>query len=642
MRLSNVILFFLFLTNTLFSQVAITDEPKSGFEERITSAVNEIRIIDTHEHLATEEQRLKSNDKIDFSYLFRHYAKEDLISASNNSNKGLIELIYKSDFPLLDRWELLEPFYKAMRSTGYGRVPLIAARDLFGVSDINESTIEELTTKMKEANKLGWYEYVLKERAKIDLSIQDMGHQEFDQNYYRHVERFSQFTLISSGSEIRNFGAQYDVPINNMSDYLNLLRDRFEAGVKLGMVGVKTGVAYERILKFENVSKEKGEEIFNALLKNSTVSSDDVKAVQDYLFHRMLDLVDEFDLPMQIHTGLHAGNGNIITNSKPTHLTNLFFEYPDIDFILFHGGYPYGGELGTLAKNFPNVFIDMCWTYVISPSYSERYLHEWLETVPANKIMAFGGDYSFVEAVYAHSVMARQIIAKVLIEKVRTRYLTETEAIDVAKMILRENALRIFKLEGNTNSYDSIDILNRPGAINDWWKLYNTKVGFIRSWKVIGIFDYGTGLDNIYPPESEMQLDKSYSGKGGMIKWETEKASSSGYLNLITILGKRNADVSPRAFGIAYAYAEVESLDDREVKMTLGSNDGAKMWINNEVVYNRHVPRNAVADQEMLTVKFKKGINKILVKVENLGASWGLYIRVVNPKEDLKILQFED
>ena len=158
----------------------------------------------------------------------------------------------------------------------------------------------------------------------------------------------------------------------------------------------------------------------------------------------------------------------------------------------------------------------------------------------------------------------------------------------------------------------------------------------------IGIFDFGTGLDQIYPPENEILLDKSYSGKGGMIKWKTEKASQSGYLNLISILGNRNSDVSPRAYGIAYAYAEVESPDDREVKMTLGSNDGSKMWINNEVVYDRHVPRNAVADQEMLTVNFKKGINKILVKVENLGASWGLFIRVVNPEEDFQIIQFDD
>lgn len=642
MKYLTIIFLVFILFNSLLSQVSITDEPKIGFEDRIISAVNEIRIIDTHEHLGTEEQRLQSSDKIDFTYLFRHYAKEDLISASNNSNKGLIELIYKSDFPLSDRWELLKPYYKAMRSTGYGRVPLIAARDLYGVSDINKSTIEELTAKMREANKPGLYQHVLKEKAKIDLSIQDMGHQKFDQKFYRHVERFSQFALISSGSEIKDFGAQHNLEINNMKDYLQLLRKVFVAGVNSGMVGVKTGAAYVRILKFENVSKEKGEAVFTALLNNLPVSSEDIKAVQDYLMHRMLDLVDEFDLPMQIHTGLLAGNGNVITNSNPTHLTNLFFEYPDIDFILFHASYPYGGELGTLAKNFPNVFIDMCWAYVISPSFSERYLHEWIETVPANKIMGFGGDYSFVEAVYAHSVMARQIIAKVLIEKVRTRYLTENEAIDIAKMFLRENALRIFKLEGKKNSYDNIEILNKPGAIHDWWELHNTKVGFINSWKVIGTFDFGSGLETIYPPESEIQLDKSYNGKGGMVKWETENSSSSGYLNLITIMSKRNANVSPRAEGIAYAYAEVESPDDREVKMTLGSNDGAKMWLNSEVVYNKHVARNAIADQEMLTVNFKKGNNKILVKVENLGASWGLYLRIIDPQKDLELIKFEN
>jgi len=625
-------------TNLVTAQIQIVDSPKSGYEERIISAVNEIRIIDTHEHLVTEEQRIKQVDKIDFTNLFKHYAKEDLISASND--KGLIELIYDTDFSLKDRWELLEPIYKAMRTTAYGRVPLIAARDLFGISDINSTTIEELSNRMKVATKPGWYAYVLKEKAKIDLSFQDNGHQKFDPNFYRHVERFSQFALVSSGSEIRDFGSQYNMPINDIDDYLKLLRSVFIAGVDSGMIGVKTGAAYVRTLQFDNTSEEKGEAVFTSLLKNDSVSAADIKAVQDYLMHRMLDLVDEFNMPLQIHTGLHAGNGNIITNSKPTHLTNLFFEYPDIDFILFHGGYPYGGELATLAKNFPNVFIDMCWTYVISPSYSERYLHEWLETIPANKIMGFGGDYSFVEAVYAHSVMARKVISKVLVEKVRTGYMTESEAIDVAKMILRENALRIFKLEGNVNPYTDSEVLKRPGPIHDWWEIHKSDTGFIQSWKVIGIFDFGTGLDNIFPPENEIQFDKSYSGKGGKVEWKTENTTESGYLNLIAVFSKRNKEINPSSEGIAYAYTEVISPDNREIKITLGSNDGAKMWVNDAIIYNKHAGRNAVADHEILTVKLKKGKNKLLVKVENLGASWGLYVRIIDSKNELKIKKF--
>jgi predicted TIM-barrel fold metal-dependent hydrolase len=117
-----------------------------------------------------------------------------------------------------------------------------------------------------------------------------------------------------------------------------------------------------------------------------------------------------------------------------------------VRFCLYHGGYPYGGELSALAKNFRNVYIDMCWMYIISPSYSKRYLHEWLETVPANKIMAFGGDYHNVENIYGHAVMARQVISHVLIEKVRSGYLTEEEAKSIARMVMRDNALAFYRI----------------------------------------------------------------------------------------------------------------------------------------------------------------------------------------------------
>jgi hypothetical protein len=100
-----------------------------------------------------------------------------------------------------------------------------------------------------------------------------------------------------------------------------------------------------------------------------------------------------------------------------------------------------------LAKGFRNVFIEMSWIYVISPSYAARYLHEWLETVPANKILAFGGDYHNVENAYAHSLIARATVAQVLKEKVASGYLSEAEAMKIATMILHENAIAVFKIK---------------------------------------------------------------------------------------------------------------------------------------------------------------------------------------------------
>ena len=171
------------------------------------------------------------------------------------------------------------------------------------------------------------------------------------------------------------------------------------------------------------------------------------RPLQDYMFFALLDLARQHKIPVVLHTGLQAGKGNYITNSNPVLLSNVFLAYPDVKFALFHGSYPYGGEVSTLAKNFRNVYIDMNWSYAISPSYAERYLHEWLEAVPAGKIMAFGGDYTCVENVYGELVIAKKVISNVLINKVKEGYLTEPEAKNVARLILRDNAIRFYNLE---------------------------------------------------------------------------------------------------------------------------------------------------------------------------------------------------
>lgn len=124
------------------------------------------------------------------------------------------------------------------------------------------------------------------------------------------------------------------------------------------------------------------------------------------MFYFILDIANRKRLVMQIRTGIHEGSGNILSNSNPELLSNLFLEYPDVTFDIFHIGYPYQNELAVLAKNFPNVFIDMYWAHIISPNASINSLLEWIDTVPLNKISAFGGDYCFIDGVYGHQYMA--------------------------------------------------------------------------------------------------------------------------------------------------------------------------------------------------------------------------------------------
>ncbi|MCX5971733.1 MAG: amidohydrolase family protein [Coprothermobacterota bacterium] len=178
----------------------------------------------------------------------------------------------------------------------------------------------------------------------------------------------------------------------------------------------KCGLAYDRSLRFDKVTQQKAERAFNKLFADCTLPDwrPPIKAARplsDWMMHFVCRVADDNQLVYQIHTGLQEGNGNVIYDSNPTLLTNLFLEYRQARFDLFHMGYPYVMELGNLAKNFRNVFIDMCWGHIISPEAARRAFFEWLDAVPANKISAFGGDYCFVDGVYGHQLLARQNVA---------------------------------------------------------------------------------------------------------------------------------------------------------------------------------------------------------------------------------------
>ena len=69
-----------------------------------------------------------------------------------------------------------------------------------------------------------------------------------------------------------------------------------------------------------------------------------------------------------------------------------------------------------------------------------------LDTVPANKIFGFGGDYCFVEGICGHLIIARENLAMALSNKVDKGYMTIKESTDIARKMLYDNPKEYFKL----------------------------------------------------------------------------------------------------------------------------------------------------------------------------------------------------
>ncbi len=435
------------LATTQVSTASGTD-----LDSEFLEAIEQIPLVNTHEHIIPEVDRTSS--RIDFFTLAGHYAINDAISAGLAGDD--LAVVRNPDAPLAQRWRAFEPFWKSASLTGYGQALRIAIRDIYGIDRISASTLPEINHRIEAANRPGLYEELLVHRSNIAYSVLDdywnAAPVRPDPKFFVCARKFDRFVAPQSVSDVRRLEELTRVSITGLNGLKRAMEASFEQSLDIGMVTVKSTLAYSREIHYAEVSEREAESSLQSLLgANRTPPAGfrsrvdrPFRPMEDHMFHHLIGLAAAHGVPVQIHTGLQAGNGNFIENSKPTHLTNLFFRFPQVPFDLFHMSYPYQGEAAAIAKVFPNVHIDFCWAHIISPSAARRALHEMVDTVPSNKIFGFGGDYRYPELSYAHAKIARRNIAHVLAEKVSEGSCSKQEALALGRKVLHDNPDALF------------------------------------------------------------------------------------------------------------------------------------------------------------------------------------------------------
>jgi predicted TIM-barrel fold metal-dependent hydrolase len=293
-----------------------------------------------------------------------------------------------------------------------------------------------------------WLYEVITERANIELMFNDPYWARFDfrTDYPFAVLVLNVTTLVRGfhASEFKNpmddpyhFARERKLAVESLDDYVAVLDRLFQEAKEKGAVCLKTTLAYQRTLRFENVRKEQAARVFGRL--GSELTEEEIKDFEDYIMWRLVALSAKHELPFQIHTGDAR-----IQGSNPMLLVGLIVANPKTKFILFHGGYPWIGETGAiLMRHRSHVWIDSCWLPTISYTMAKRAYHEWLEVMPSNRIM-WGADCNHAEGIYGATEFTRRCLAEVLAEKVDRGDLIEDHALRIGRQILRENALELF------------------------------------------------------------------------------------------------------------------------------------------------------------------------------------------------------
>ncbi|MCP4642548.1 MAG: PQQ-binding-like beta-propeller repeat protein [bacterium] len=153
------------------------------------------------------------------------------------------------------------------------------------------------------------------------------------------------------------------------------------------------------------------------------------------------------------------------------------------------------------------------------------------------------------------------------------------------------------------------------------------QAGCLADWHVAGPFPWTLEkpIDTAYVDEPGVDLKASYKADDLDVRWRSYSTlDSNGMLDLARILG-------PLSDAAAYGYAEFSLDHARDIRLSIGSNDGFKCWFNDQEVGRFDGGRGYRPDADIIPVEGQEGVNRVLMKVSQMGGAWALSVRVTEP-----------
>jgi glucuronate isomerase len=171
-------------------------------------------------------------------------------------------------------------------------------------------------------------------------------------------------------------------------------------------------------------------------------------------FWMLAEFCREYRLPFDLmigvnrrvyEKGVYQGQDLFDQRTSLIQYAELFNAFPDVTFCVSVLSSAQNQELVSYSWIFPNVVASGHWWYSNIPAYIEPDLRARLGAVPKVKQLGYYSDAYKLEFVLPKYNMYRRILAKVLAEDfVKPGRLSETQAVDLARLLVRDNVSRIF------------------------------------------------------------------------------------------------------------------------------------------------------------------------------------------------------
>ncbi|MEW6359530.1 MAG: amidohydrolase family protein [Planctomycetota bacterium] len=418
---------------------------KSLFEQ-----ISQIPTVDAHEHLHAEEMRVAR--KVDIFLLFHQYLFTQLIAAGMDPKKADALGIQcavdpKSAGPqdanalsLDEKWEAVAPYLDFVRTCSCARPPFEALKHFFGESDLTARNYASVSARMQEHNRPGLFDRCLRQACNIVLVL-NQNRTMWHNDLFKPILPEDFFIGVRDRAFVESMSQEVGQSVpSDLPQYVELMEELLTRRAREGMIGVK-GMCYP----YEPGDAQAGASAYPRILAGG--DGKDRIAVANYLRDRLYEMCGRLQIVVVKHSGVWAGGWSDQTTIRPTNLIPVAMKFRNTRFDLFHAGTPWPADAGLMARALPNIWLNLCWSHLISPALSEQALEIWLDMVPTNRVMAFGGDYWWaVENVYGALMQTREIVAAVLARRVGNGSITESQAMTIARRWFHDNPREAYRV----------------------------------------------------------------------------------------------------------------------------------------------------------------------------------------------------
>jgi hypothetical protein len=418
----------------------------SDLQNRIRAQLCTLPAIDIHTHLGTRGPRQAQSlaDIVSYHWLHSELERAGAAVKPNAAHENPEAYM-----------EAVIPFFPSIRNTSNHFVFMSILRDLYGYDGrtLTPQAWRGVDARIRQsAAKTTWLAEVCDKGniKKVAVKFSD-GIPEGSNHFYpyEYGEHLLSPAVTGKLNEVRE---QTGMRIHSLDELEEAIRKQVQtlkATASIHALHIWIGDSWS----FQECGRSQARALFHQA-HLGPISTDEINCLSSYTAGVLAEEAGKLGIVLQIFHGMNcypsAGRfGGWGSHWNPAFLRSLPLfasRCPEAKIDIFLGTAIPSHEAAAISRICNNVSISGGWWHGFTPATLVRFFKDRLEMLPHTAWNAYFSDGYLIEWVYGKLALTRTCLARALAEEIDDGFLTEDDAIEIAKNALYDNPVRLYGL----------------------------------------------------------------------------------------------------------------------------------------------------------------------------------------------------